>query len=66
MSEQEFEQQEAVINTGVLLAAVIENAGGEIKIPSSLLNQEKTVGIEIDLEDEGETVVFRVTEATDE
>lgn len=65
MSEQEFEQ-EPVINTGVLLAAVIENAGGEIKIPSSLLNQDKTVGIELDLEDDGETVVFRTKEVEDE
>lgn len=65
MSEQQYEE-EPVINTGVLLAAVIENAGGEIKIPSSLLNQNKTVGIEIDLEDDGETIVFRAREQENE
>jgi hypothetical protein len=54
------------IDLGPFLAAIIENAGGEIRIPYGILNQQNgDRAIAIDIEDEGMTLVLSIVNGED-
>jgi hypothetical protein len=51
------------MDLSVFLAAVIENAGGEVRVPYDTfvaLQQGEPKALSLDLEDDGATLVFRV------
>ena len=52
------------IDLAVFLAAAIENAGGEIRLPYDTFTEtlEKAKAIAIDLEDDGQSIVLTLTE----
>lgn len=51
------------IDLGPFLAAIVEDAGGEVRIPYSVFaNERKSRAIAIDIEDDGMTVVLRLVD----
>lgn len=51
------------IDLGPFLAAVVENAGGEIRLPYGTLVQKKgDRSLIIDIEDDGATIVLRMAD----
>lgn len=56
-------QDPTQIDLGPFLLAVVENAGGEIKLPyGTLINRKNDKALAIDIEDDGATIVLRVLE----
>lgn len=56
------------MDLSVFMAAIIENAGGEIRVPydTFLTVQEGQKAISLDIEDDGATLVFGIGEAPDD
>lgn len=56
-------QEPTQIDLAPFLASVIDEAGGEVRIPYDVFkNQTGTKAIAIDIEDEGATLVLRVVD----
>lgn len=51
------------IDLGPFLAAIVEESGGEVKIPYDVFKKQVgTKAISIDIEDDGQTLVLRVVD----
>jgi len=56
-------QEPTHIDLGPFLAAIVEEAGGEIKVSyDAFRNQSQDRVLSIDLEDDGATLVFRMVD----